>query len=572
MSTARKAVILFAITAVVCTLPLSAQFVQEGPGDFTGSNTKRATASIFATDMDDYMDYHGWSGINLNKWFGFVAMDQAAVSNVTTPLGGSAVSINKASLGYARKFGGIYLGAWYSGNIVQVTGDSDFEEKTVEATYDPATQKMLTKTTTTEWEESYRNATNQIEFLVGIAGQGIKLGYFHSATTDRRPQEGPFTVLETFNDSTVNYKGESAAFSRSAGHYVPYLGWGSVLKAGDLAIKPYLTFALDIYSHKETANGSDEYTTYQGIVQGDKVNTITGANNGYVKPTFSLGSDFDLPPKGDLSMTAGLGYDFGIWAYNNKYDDSGFAGNTKGTVSWNGSNTVTRSSLNTVTDTNSTLTINDITRSSHLITPTFKVSTTIEDNLKLGAKVWLPFNIAVSKEDRYSDKHQTVSTVHANPAQSQQNTTVTTDTHTASGLTESTLFSFAPRIGVGASYSLIPSRLTINAGFTASPIAFEREVKKTSPNGEDTVKTRTVDGNGVTISNTVTATQSAVNDSVAYTDTWTSFEGLISAGFALSLGSQIVMDFEAGVPVGTTSKDSFSFDLARLNVLFTLQF
>jgi len=585
MSKARKAVILFAITAMVCTLPLAAQFVQEGPDGFggSGSNTSRATASIFGTDLDDYMDYHGWSGISLNKWFGFVAMDQAnGMGMLQNPA--YKTPINKVSLGYAQKIGSVYLGAWYSGNIVQVSNwNTPFERSSVSATYDPLSQIMLTKTTTTEYEESYRNATNQIEFFVGVAGQGIRVGYFHSAATDKRSQEVPYIVVQNFDTGVTSYEGKTSEYANSVGYYVPYLGWGSVFKAGEFAIKPYLTFALGIYSNKYANVFRPNYTTYQGNLQGDYVKNIDGSSYGYIKPTLSVGADLDLPQKGILSMTAGIGYDMGVWAYDNKYDDSGFSGETKGTAAWTGSNTVSVGALNTTTTSATELDIADITRSSHVITPTFKIGFAIEDNLKLGAKVWLPIGITVGTTDRYTDERTIVKIVHSGSALPEANTTTTTRTHTPNGMEETTQFSIDPKIGVGASYALIPSRLTINAGITVRPIAFRREVTKISPNGETTTTTSVVDGNGATTSSTITASPNTTTaDTVEHTDTWVPFGGEISAGFALSLGSRISLDFEAGVPFGgadgsnaldnSFGKENFSFDLTRLNILFTLQF
>jgi len=578
MTKVRKAIVLFATIAMVCTLPLAAQYVQDTPGigssgGFT-SNTKKATASIFSNTVDNYMDVHGWSGINLDKWFGFVGV--AGVTSNAPLQTGTASGIGKGSLGYARKFGDIYLGAWYYGNIVQVTGTSQFETSSVTATYPQMdSQVMGSKTTTTTWNPSYRNATNQIEFLVGIAGQGIKVGYFHSATTDRRPQIGPLTVLENFLAGTTTYTNASDEYSDAAGHYVPYLGWGSVFKVSDLAIKPYLTFALDIYSDKYTSALSS-YSTLQGNYVGDSTTTIVGSSSGYLKPTLLVGANLDLPQKGPFVMTAGLEYGLGIWAYNNKYDDSGFSGETKGTASWTGSSNVSRSFVSTETIDATTITINDITRSNHVITPSFKISGTIEDNIRLGAKLWLPVTIGVTSTDSYNDGYSVTKNVMVNPALSQANTTTTRNIHGSRILQENTQFELEARIGVGASYALVPGRFTVNAGFTARPTIFRRNVVKTSPNGDTVDTTTIVDGDGVVTSDTITVTQNTTADTVAYTDTWVPFGGNISAGFALSLGSHVTMDFQAGVPFGsyaaTDAQENFSFDLTKLNVLFSFQF
>lgn len=594
MSKVRKAAILFAIAATVCAFPLSAQFVQQkaSPTEFA-SNSLQATAGLFGTDMDDYMDYHGWSGINLNNWFGFVAMGQAkgvraidlyepdshwkqeADKDGTSP-------IYKVSLGYARKFGSIYVAGWYSGNIVEVAGDrgtlgkDQFKTETLTGIFDQYTQTQTGERRLTVWNESFRNATNQIEFLIGVQGHGIRVGYFHSAATDRREQPRDLTVTTTFNTNMVTHDGVTDEFAQSYSIIGPYLGWGSTFAIGEgMAVKPYVTAVLGFYTDKVTDVWQEPYTVHFGNRIGSAETTnIDGYSRGYIRPWFGVGASLDLPQKGAASMTAGIDYGLGIFLYSNNYDGSGFGGDVAGTAWWSGTNTVTLSNASMIrTEAKSEIETVEKTLADHTITPSFSVTTTIEDNLRLGAKLWLPVTITAGSDKGIDYKHSVTTDRYDNPAMSQNNRTTTEVTTTPDKLEETTTFAIAPKIGIGASYALVPGRFTVNAGVTLVPLNFTREVVKTTSAGIETTRTTVKDGNNVTINDSTAASITDTDSTVAHTDTWAPFAGNVSAGFALSLGASITLDFLAGVDFGgVTGAHNFDFDLTRLNVLFTFQF
>jgi len=82
------------------------------------SNTNKATEGRFSTDVDNFMGPTDWQGIELNKAFGFLGY------------GGGSRPVNA---GFATKTGPLFLGAWYTGNIVSF--DSADFVKTVDTTH-----------------------------------------------------------------------------------------------------------------------------------------------------------------------------------------------------------------------------------------------------------------------------------------------------------------------------------------------------------------------------------------------------------------------------------------------------
>jgi hypothetical protein len=99
-----KVVTLAFITAAALTVSVMGQDKPDKPDKpAPESNTSKATFENFGTDVDNYLDVHSYGDVEFDKWFGFGAYDTGL----------------NLGLGYARKLGGIYLGAFYTGNVIQ---------------------------------------------------------------------------------------------------------------------------------------------------------------------------------------------------------------------------------------------------------------------------------------------------------------------------------------------------------------------------------------------------------------------------------------------------------------------
>ena len=566
MTKVGKVIVLFAITTMALTLPLAAQFVQDKTASLE-SNTKRATAGVFSNSVDDFIDTRNWKGVSFDNWFGFATGNSATGTDLFAS-GTSDRAINKASLGYARKFGGLYLGAWYNGNILQMKGNSSptITKEIVGQDDDDAHTQTQTVTTTT-YNDAYTNYTNQLQLLFGVGSMGFKVGFFESLAQNKNPAASgrPYTVTDSM-DGFIDYQNETVDYSQFGGHLRPTLSWGATF-TGAVTIKPFIDLGFDMYQDESIDNYISQYTTHNGRAIGSEQTSYSGWNNGKLEPDAAAGADIVIPGE-TVTSTIGVKYNLNIWFYNNSYDAAGISDTAKGLVNWYGGTTIVNRTLEkNVTTTNMTLSYKDPTYWKHVATPSYKITGEPVSGFKLGVKVTVPVELILETEDSYQEQHQINKTVFNNNVNKSQNTTYTSVTRYNNGLDETTTITVKPVIGLGASYKLIPNRFTVNAGIEALPLSYTNKVKKSSPNGvNSTTTTKTVDGNGVTINESVQVSPNYSADTLEITETWDQFAGAVKAGFVFEFTPQLFLDLYAGTTV------NFDVNVSTVNVLFGFKF
>ena len=567
MTKAGKVIVLFAITAMALTLPLTAQFVQGSPASLE-SNTKKATAGVFNSSVDDFIDTRNWPGVSFDKWFGFATGNTATGTNV---MGGSENgTIYRGSLGYARKVGSLYLGAWYNGNILQIKGDgSPTISQKIEGTDDDDRQTQTETITTTTYNSAWVNSANQLSLLIGVVGMGFKVGFFESFAADKNPaasgESRAIKVTDT-KDGFIKYENETVDYKLIGGHLRPSLSWGAAFNSV-VTIKPYVDLALDIYQ-EEKIDSYKDYTAYNGHLTGSEKTNYQGWNKGYLEPDAAVGADLVLPGNSAATSTVGIKYGLNFKVYNNSYDVADISGNARGKVDWYyGSTSVEQTIAKTTTSTEANVWFCDTTDWNHVLTPSYKITGELASGFKLGLRVTVPVGLRLETEDRYAERQQIDREVYNNINQA-QNTTTTTLTRSNNSLAETTTVTVAPTVGLGASYKLIPNRFTINAGIYAVPLSYKNMTTKRSPNGVNSITTeKKEDGYGVTISDTVTVDDPAYGaDIVECTETWAQFNGSVRAGFEFEFTPQLALDLYAAY--GT----DFDVNISYFNVLFSVKF
>jgi hypothetical protein len=552
MSKSFKVAALVAVTAMFLAAPVFAPsvFGQSSP-------TGTATAGVFTTDVEDSMDVHYYSGVEFDKWAGFIGYD------------------GLPSLGYATRFGDIYLGAWYNGSIASTS--SNTESKQVATVYDLNSQLTTTKTTTWTYNNQITNSNNKLNVLLGVAGMGIKVGFYENLAVSTNP-DTTVTLTETVGGNSVTHNGEIIEYSSVSGSMVPSLEWGMSLEAGDIVIRPKFGVDFTIYQDNVVNNTRAAYTTVDGELVGDEVTNRTGNNNGYLYPSFTVGAGFDL----SSGATIGIEYGLGFSVYNNSYDASGFSGTAAGTVEWSGaSTTISRAWDSTVTTTTGTLTIDEKTSMSHSITPSFYYSTDeIADGLSLGFYAELPVTIGVSSSNpswKWSSITKTEYDSAVNKPLGERTESVSTGSN---GLTETTQFSIGLNAAVGASYALIPGRFKVNAGIGISPCAFTSTTTKSSRGSVNQTHTeKTYDADGKLISETVElqenaapynpATSDTVTDRTSVANTWDPFSIEAAGGFTFNFNENIALDM---VVNSGNAAGNFVLDITNVQVLFSFKF
>ncbi|MDR2943362.1 MAG: hypothetical protein LBV17_12315 [Treponema sp.] len=562
------------VIAVGLVMPLDAQqHFKDVPFDEPQSNQVQATAGLFGTSVDDYLNVNYWSGVEFDKGFGYLT-------------GGTYEAVNKfrgddtnhvtdpfaIDLGYATRLGGVYLGLRYAGNLFQIIGNKEPSviEESIVVDYPATGWNPITTTTTTDYGEGWLNSTNQIGILLGLGGNiGIKIGFFESLSTNTQngPAGGqPYIKTVDHQNGSTSYLNKYISYVDTKGHIIPSLGFGINLGGGEgaMAIKPYIDIAFDIYQDRQNQNKKD-YIVYDGTTTLDS-ETITydaGHNNGIMIPSATIGVNFELPKKESTDITIGIEYGIGIGILSNSYD-VGVSGTTNGFVEWtSGSRTVSKYLDRTTTQDNASLTFTDITNAmDHRIKPSFTTTKEI-GGLKLGFKAEVPVGLSFLTTETFSCTRTVDKLEYDSEVRKQDNLTRTTNTYGAGDLTEDTEFNIAPVLGIGVSYPLIPGRFTVNAGVSAVPVSFTRKITKKSPGREIKTVIKEVDGLGKTIRDDVTVSPNlSRTDSVKVEDELKAFSGSVTGGFVFSFNDNFSLDLLAGVPLNNSADDDDMYDNA----------
>ncbi|GBU26951.1 hypothetical protein R84B8_00467 [Treponema sp. R8-4-B8] len=557
----QKKALVMALTAVmifVLSMPVKAQ--TNTPAATLGSlssNTSMATAGIFKSDVDNFINYNKYSGVLKDaKLFSFLT--------------GRADAGGVLDAGFAYNFGSLYLGAWYRGNIFRVANTT--ETHTITPVWDNDTETLHQTTETTSYSAiKWQESANQIEFLIGVAKHGIKIGFLEWLASDGNPGTGTITVTD-YLDGRIDYQNATVNYERSQGYLKPYLGWGASIAVGSATLMPYVDLGLQIYNNILVAN-SQNYTEVYGVKQ-NVVSTVGAGNNqGLLQPYGVAGIKIDLVKKNTTTLELKYGFDMRL--YNNSYDATGLSGNVDGTVSWTGNGYVDRVTdyfdrTETTTDIN--LTITKPSYMKHSITPIYKIVGDPAENFKLGFSASIPVTLTSESRSSYTDQYQIIKSEYK--ADSSMNYVETKRTISYSNRdTETSSLNIALNLNMGASYKLIPNRFTINAGIGAIPTAYTHSEIKGLPNSVDSIEmTTTIDAFGnVTEGKAVTPTTgNNGNDSITITESWNQWSANLYGGFTFYFTPKATLDMGVNSSIG--SGNGFNLDLATVNVIFTFKF
>jgi hypothetical protein len=588
----KKKVRIMAIAALIAlafSVPVSAQTFGDEDAAPAGlrSNTSRSTAGVFGNEVDDSMSVLWYKGVEINNWAGFIGYG----GNTTT---------NPLSVGFAKWFGanseggeesssGLYLGVWYTGNILSANNK---EEITVTNTYDLDNQLQSSTQTETSYDGFYTNSNNQIEVLIGIADMGIKVGFWENMNVWKKPDISDITVLKTLNGSNVTTTNayDEDTYKRVKGHMMPYLGWGMELEVAGLKIRPTAKMGFDIYQDKyiydtkgtasATPGSHDpEQLEINGQFIGiESLQSEDGYNRGYFAPSIGINGEVALPQKKEnISMSANIGYGLKLKLYNNAYSVFGEEDKVKGTVDWSGSyKTTARTPTGSITTEYTELAVNEITQRYHSISAGLWLENKITETFKVGLYAGIPVDIERSIQSNTEGGSKTTNKVTTVSNNTTTSTTriETTETDTPLVARDFTEIKISPSVNLGAVYNMIPGRFTINTGISVAPCAFTNTSIKTSKSSNiDIVRTKTEE-NGNVLTETVAAAGATdtTEDFASVERNWEGLSAGIWGGFAFNFTPNAALDMCIGAGLVDSSKDDFSFDITELSVLFKIKF
>jgi hypothetical protein len=586
-----KVMAISVVTALFLALPLMAQVTgtREGSAPDPTSNQRGATATLYKNDVDNYLSVNNYSTVNFEKWFGFVH----GGSNAYFPI----------NVGFSTNLGALYLGVRYTGRVFYEQENN--KRVTLTPAYDSPDynyQELTSLTTRTTNPDKWQDSDNQLDLLIGVANQGIRVGFYESMAVNAR--EAGRDLEKTDNQhGLITITGAQKEYSQFGGWMRPSLQWGTLLAVGGMTIKPRVGAALGIYQNELIDDYYSQYSTFNGELITNK-DLIRGAgnNNGLLRPQFKIGADIGLPKKDTLAMTATIDYTFELDIYDNDYSASGFSGTAKGPVSWTNNYTggapleadygytvSYTAPAGESTSTKARLTFNDQTRFYHNIVPQFTVDKSVAEGLNVGFKITAPTSITVSTTDQYTEEKTYTETTEFNPENPDRAKTITETTlHTpnagtyggvanTAGLTETTVFTIAPTLNVGAKYALIPNRFSVNAGIRFNPLSYNNTLTNVSRNGTGARTTSTTKQGSADAKSKdmVTTEKEDITDMQSFSDistvshTWNYLNGEAGGGFVFNFNENAALDLWAS---GGAFQGTWNVNLTTVNVMLIVKF
>ena len=300
-----------AVIALVLAAPV---FAQTSP-------TYSATSGTIRSDVDNSMSVHWYGDLEFDKGFAFVGLTNS-----------------RPSLGWATKFGDTYLGLWYNGSAKYFNG---YNTVKLDEGFDLVNQLPTGTVRTTTFANQDLIGVNQIQALLGLAGMGIKLGFYEDLNISMNPEWPTATVTETYNGTTITKNNEILEYSSISGTMRPSVSFGMSLPLS-VTIRPLIGVSFDIFqdnsfislregSHRWDLDGNLIGT---GASNQDQVRN-NGHDSGYMRLYVNAGGDFDLS-----SITVGINYALDLYIYGRNYDLEKWSGSVKGDLDsyWSGYN------------------------------------------------------------------------------------------------------------------------------------------------------------------------------------------------------------------------------------------
>jgi len=564
MSKTFKVTAIVAVTALILASPAFSQ-VRE-----LESNTFRATAGLFGTDVDDSMSVTDYSNVDFDKWFGFAGYSR----DTAAPL----------SLGFATKLGSLYLGTWYSGNVLNTTKTRTDSNST---TYDPITQDWTLKEFSTNLGDRSITSNNQLQVLIGVAGMGIKVGFAENLTHQEYAVD-TWYVRDNPDGSQLfssnNTRGELISYVDYSGNIFPEITWGMGLDLGGIELKPWVSVGFDIqFGQNEFIYRPAFYVSPSGerLYNGgyDEAKYYTGSSQDVFVPTFGVGATVGL---GILDIDVSYGLSFGV--YDNKYDAAGFSGNNaSGLITQITANETVQKNMDSTTTTNTiNLTFSDRTSVNHEIGLAVYKYADVFEGLELGFGAGIEIGIETASRENYQRSYsKTVYESQLNPS-TNYTTTSESFTHTQNlnnfnntAPQTSTTFTFAPNVAVGARYSFA-NRFQVTAGLSITPVEINNTTTtRTAVSVIGTSSSETKNADGVVTQKTETVTLAndggtpKIQNSVEIDNDLTGLTVAFGGGIVFNFTDRLALDLGLG---GGATSGQFLINLSNARVLMSVKF
>jgi hypothetical protein len=609
-----KVVTLALITAAALSVcPLMAQADIPEPE----SNTSKATFTNITTDVDNFFSVHDYGDVEFEKYFGYAGV-----------VADSGLALH---LGYAKRFGGIYLGAFYAGRIADngkedVITSTETEGSLTNGVFqqDSTEEKVTNNHTQNTPGGEFTSASNPPRFnnnlgvLIGIAGMGIKAGFYENLRGTDKPRTQVPTLIQIplegdVSTITEDADGTKTVFEYTDYHYLegvmkPYLEWGMQLPLGGLTIKPKVGLGFDIYRDttkytmkgesgspnvgSPTAHNPNETKTEGGTTTliGTQVTRNYYNDSGYFAPDITVGADVDFAAKETSQFGVGVEYGVSFNVYNKSYDTADGSDKVAGTVTVNN---YTRKTVNdTETRDSESSWVRAIERSkiAHTISPSFWYANDLSDRVSLGFGGGLDFSIgSESAHTKTTYTEIGTSTPHDGSygskwtyVETREGYIDTTTTANSRPATEEiSTFGVESNLNAGVSWKAIPDRFTLNAGIKVTLPKYERTttltkdqnltIEKTDWEREDGTKSSETNIVTPSGSGTISATETEQVDR-----TWARLNAAFAIGgnfiFTPNFGVDLYFTNSGGNLNSSNASTALNLTNPAFSMIFSLKF
>lgn len=539
--------LLTAAVSLVALAPLAAQ----------ASKTNSATAGIFETDVDNFMGVTEYSTVEMEKQFGYIGYDS-----------------NMLGLGYARKLGGLYLGTYYNGNILNtVDNPQDNISVETEDTIENGEVSSTKKTTTHDFNNSKKSTDNEFNVLLGLAGMGFKLDFYENLEVSNKWDGANNETIEDSADGSKQVT-EYTDVSVTTGGITPALSWGMRLPVGSMILKPSarLGFGIDLESTKYTKN---EYTEINGQKMPDsganpnKKTTVDNRTGNFL-PFAQLACGFESSGDNGKMTEGSVSYYFNMPIYSNEYENAfGSAEKVSGTVEAEKVETV--DSETTLARQNSVNVQADIVESSamyHSLNAGIRKTREISDRFEYGFGGSM--NITLYSSTDESKTVETNKETYVSYDQDPSDDYVAETTETRDQQTEEySELNVKPSVGAGMKYQAIPGVLSLNGGLGVNLPAFMRAAyTKTVKNVTSSTTTKTMGDGDVEKTTSLdydTAATYTRNEDQNMSMDWDALSASVTAGLTLNVTPKVAVDAVLG------SGGAFTIDATQLTVACTIK-
>jgi hypothetical protein len=593
-----KVILIALITALALAMPLAAQTEAPSPQ----SNASKATLTNFGGDVDNFFHLHNWGNVEFNKYFSYAGFRNAG-----------AFDGYELDIGYARRFGSIYLSAFYEGQITERGTASSYTSDSTVTTYglnggiyeeDRNVNTITNGSGSVNIDPPYIN--NNIGVLVGIGSMGIKAGFYETlrstdkytsdlfnATTDDYGTTTQATQITETSAGLKTLTRDVTDYKYLAGTMLPYLHWGMKLNVASLVIKPKVEIGLGIVAKKETYSfagtnttiSSGNNVTENGTAVGTHTSGESYTDNGYLFLGAKLGADVNFPAKDNQRFTAGLSYAITPRIYSRSYENASGDEKVAGTVSAVNytQNTVDNTTGTTTSVTGSIVTATEKSYLRHSITPTLRYANDLSDQVSLGINGKVDFGFGTGTNGNSSGKKttttlRTVKAHNGDPAASYTETKIKEEYPTTSNQ-DISQFSVTSSIGAGIKWAIKPDRFTINAGLSITLPSYTSTTTHTLPVPATIEKTETVyeDGSKTSASDiTTTGGNITTTDTTTVQEAWGALAANWSLGGVFSFTPNFAVDMYihsgSGILDNNQAFATLNLDQIQYSMLFTLKY